>query len=294
MNVELVFNKQTMVPYTTLDGVCGFLLAHRLRPCCGLCGCGKVSLVASRFMSRVLGDGWVSKELVAATFNHLNEKEQNLILKLLPQPTYSGLLEVSKKIWSYSMKNPEPEETKKVAPEVVLNQPTPGPSAQGKSDAELQQVVTEIAHGIADDMLRIDNLMRFVKPDQVVLKQQLNQLHQALEAQFREDLLTASNVNTQTRLSEITKKLINDPNFNELRQFMFEYCKSIAPDLVEMQLIKPPANSESPAPVVNSQAQSAAPVVSLPIEASTAVSVEKTPSPQPTHHYNLRPRKPAK
>jgi len=308
MNVEVVFNKQTTVPYTRMDAVRGFLLAHRLRPCCGLCGCQNVSLVAMRFMLE-LGQN-SSNELIAATFNHLNKREQTLVLELFSEPEYAVLLEKSKKIWSYSVKNlageARPESQSQPATSFAVSSPE-----KRKLDAEFQKISKAAAEERANDLLNIDTLLPYVKADGVMLHQlfQLrNLIADRLCNRFMESKRECSLVSFTRFIwtitygsdlqDEVTREFVRNPEYKELKEFLQfmstsgKFSRRINEEFARFQPRAPVVNPVTQ-PTLADESTSAMPqeAIEKPCETHVSVVVEKTSSSQPTYHYNLRPRK---
>jgi hypothetical protein len=302
MTVELVFRKLTIPDYSSCEAVCGFLRANRLRPCCGLCGSKKVSLVASRFLDQVLLRE--SSACIAATFNHLKEKEQDMVLKLLPGEQYAGLRERMKEIWSFTY-------LLQGAPAVSYN-----PSAMALKDPSIKQLVLWGGNKYADDMIHMDSLLSLIKPDAEVVRQQLVQFYNAVIDRYCTDFFSDS----EDPLNECIKEFANNPHYKELWQFLSENAEHSAPELFATGLLNRPANQEKADPVLPSQ-EATQNVQSLKEQIDTCfheelarkaagpASVESTSAkPQgvlekpcatlgpvvarkPTHYYNLRSRK---
>jgi hypothetical protein len=317
MTVELVFNKLTCSNYTSCDAVYGFLRAHRLRPCCGLCGSEQISLVASRFLNQVLPHE-PSPARIAATFCHLNEREQTQIFKLLQEEQYAGLRKKSKLVWSFTY-------LLQGAPPVSHDHPKLSLVASVLKGPSFQQFIIWAGNLYADCKIHMDSLLSLIKSDQEVVRQQLVQFYNAVVDQFCEDCFSNS---ANEALNKCMKKFANDPHYKELWQFLSENAEHSAPELFATGLLNRPANQEKADPVAASQKAGqdvkalkelintylhgglarkaagpalvestsakpqAAPVVSLPIVVPAPISVVQTKPVQPTHHYNLRSRKP--
>ena len=283
MNVEVVFNKQTTVPYTRMDAVRGFLLAHRLRPCCGLCGCQNVSLVAMRFMLE-LGQN-SSNELIAATFNHLNKREQTLVLELFSEPEYAVLLEKSKKIWSYSVKNLAGE----ARPE---SQSQPATSSTGSSSEKKEcdaSAIKAAAKEQANASLTVGDLLPRIKPDGTVVRNQLLHLRDLFADRLYNSFMERKGECSRESFkqfmcwltceskfqTEICKEFARNPEYKELLQFVSESGIFLSPELKAELALLPTANQGQLAPVVNALEQPAAPAMS-----TSAPAPEKSNTPQ--------------